>query len=162
VVTYAETSGGIAGDRSRRLSSRPRLPSGKWVAFGRKLTGLADALARCGLRLAYRHHMGTVVGSEDDIDLLMETSGEPVGLLLDTGHLVFTGADPAAVARRLARRFSHVHCKDVRPEVLAAVRARDASFLDAVLDGVFTVPGDGGMQLQEVAVPRRNPTSQPW
>jgi len=37
----------------------------------------------------------------------------------------------------------HVHCKDVRSKVLRDVRARDLSFLDAVLAGVFTVPGDG-------------------
>ena len=37
----------------------------------------------------------------------------------------------------------HVHCKDARPEVLARARASDTSFMQAVLDGVFTVPGDG-------------------
>jgi inosose dehydratase len=37
---------------------------------------------------------------------------------------------------------NHVHCKDVRADVLADVKiAKPAS--DAVLSGVFTVPGDG-------------------
>src|SRR5205823_5702436 len=52
--------------------------------------------------------------------------------------------------RRYGRRIRHVHCKDVRRDVLARIRTRDASFLDAVLDGVFTVPGDGGIDFAEV------------
>lgn len=162
VLVYAETSGGIAGDRSRPLSSRPRLRSDEWAGFGRKLTRLADALQRRGLRLAYHHHMGTVVESAAEVDLLMEASGEPVGLLLDTGHLVFAGADPAAVALRHARRIAHVHCKDVRPAVLAAARLRDLSFLDAVIDGVFTVPGDGSIDFAAVLRPLAGAGYRGW
>jgi len=73
----------------------------------------------------------------------MDSTGDEVGLLLDTGHLTYAGADPAAVARKYAARINHVHCKDLRRDVLDRVRAEDWSFLDAVLEGVFTVPGDG-------------------
>ena len=47
------------------------------------------------------------------------------------------------LARRHRGRITHVHCKDVRPAVMAAALAADQSFLDAVVDGVFAVPGDG-------------------
>jgi inosose dehydratase len=107
------------------------------------LTELADRLGCGGIALAYHHHMGTVVEDADDIERLMEVTSDSVGLLLDTGHLVFAGADPTEIFRRYGRRINHVHCKDVRENVLARARAGDASFLDAVLDGVFTVPGDG-------------------
>jgi inosose dehydratase len=143
VLVYAETSGGIAGDRNRPLSSRPRLPDGEWQDFGIRLTELADRFAERGIRLAYHHHMGTVVETADEIDRLMAATGGSVGLLLDTGHLAFAGVDPANIAWRHRLRINHVHCKDVRPGVLARARAADQSFLDAVLDGVFTVPGDG-------------------
>ena len=93
--------------------------------------------------MAYHHHMGTVVESEADIERLMAATSYGVGLLLDTGHLAYAGVDPIALARRYRRRINHVHCKDVRGDVLARARAADASFLDAVVDGVFTVPGDG-------------------
>src|SRR6185295_6126423 len=89
------------------------------------------------------HHMGTVVESEAEIDTLMASTGPSVHLLLDTGHAAFAGADPAALARRHRARVSHVHAKDVRAGVLAAARAQRLSFLDAVIAGVFTVPGDG-------------------
>ena len=81
---------------------------------------------------------------------LMAVTGDKVGLLLDTGHAVYAGVDPAALIRRHGDRIKHVHCKDVRREVLARARARDASFLDAVLAGVFTVPGDGCIDFASV------------
>jgi inosose dehydratase len=143
VLVYAETTGGIAGDRTRPLSSRPSLLDETWRDFGIRLTELADRLAEQGIRLAYHHHMGTVVETAAEIDRLMATTGGSVGLLLDTGHLAFAGVDPANIAWRHRLRINHVHCKDVRPGVLARARAADQSFLDAVLDGVFTVPGDG-------------------
>src|SRR6266446_979049 len=133
VLVYAETSGSIAGDRRRPLSSRPRLGDGGWRDFGGRLTELAEHLLRRGIRLVCHHHVGTVVESEAEIDRLMAATGDSVGLLLDTGHLAFAGADPAALARRYGHRIAHVHCKDVRRDVLAEVRARDASFLDAFL-----------------------------
>jgi len=143
VLVYAETSASIAGDRRRPLSGRPRLGASDWHDFGARLTELADHLSACGIGLVYHHHMGTVIESETEIDRLMAVTGDKVGLLLDTGHAVYAGVDPAALIRRHGHRIKHVHCKDVRREVLARVRADDASFLDAVLDGVFTVPGDG-------------------
>jgi len=143
VLVYAETSGGIAGDRRRPLSARPRLSDGSWLDFGGRLTEVAERLLQRGIRLVYHHHMGTVIESEVEIDRLIEATGDSVGLLLDTAHLVFAGVDPGALARRYGPRIAHVHCKDVRRDVLDLVRAGDVSFLDAVLDGVFTVPGDG-------------------
>ena len=143
VLVYAETSGGVAGDRRRGLSTRPRLRDEEWRDFGGRLTDLADRLTRGGIRLAYHHHMGTVVESEAEIDALMAATGPSVHLLLDTGHATFGGADPAALARRYRSRISHVHTKDVRADVMATAKAQRLSFLDAVISGVFTVPGDG-------------------
>jgi inosose dehydratase len=53
--------------------------------------------------------------------------------------------------RRHGKRIKHVHCKDVRLDVLAEARKKDLSFLDAVLAGVFTVPGDGGVDFTAFA-----------
>jgi inosose dehydratase len=150
VLVYAETSGGIAGDRTRPLSSRPSLLDEGWRDFGIRLTELADRLAERGIHMAYHHHMGTVVETADEIDRLMGSTGASVGLLLDTGHLAFAGVDPANIAWRHRLRINHVHCKDVRPGVLARARAADQNFLDAVLDGVFTVPGDGAIDFAAV------------
>lgn len=142
-MVFAEVSRCVHGDRAAPLSTRPRLPDGEWSGFGQRMTEVARHLARRGVQLAYHHHMGTVVETEAEIDRLMAVTGPEVGLLLDTGHLTYAGGDPLAVARRHGRRINHVHCKDVRGRILAEARRGDWSFLNAVLAGVFTVPGDG-------------------
>ncbi len=150
VLIFAETTGAVHGQQEVPLSERPRIAQDDWPRFAERLTEVAARVAEEGLRLAYHHHMGTVIESESETDMLMERTGDAVGLLLDTGHAAFAGADPAAIARRYAGRIVHVHCKDVRAPVLAAVREHDASFLDAVVDGVFTVPGDGAVDFPAV------------
>jgi len=143
VLIIAETSNTIHGNRSVPLSRRPVLPTEDWPEFGRRLTELGKVVADAGLDLVYHHHIGTVVQSEQEIDRLMDGTGLALRLLLDTGHALFGGADPVALARRWRQRIGHVHCKDVRADALQEARQRDLSFLDAVIAGVFTVPGDG-------------------
>jgi inosose dehydratase len=143
VVIVAETSNAIHGQRGIPLSHRPKLQPAEWPQFTQRLTALAERLADDGLQLVYHHHMGTIVESAEDVHRLMDMSGEAVHLLLDTGHLTFAGADPVEFARAYKDRIRHVHAKDVRADVLEAVKAADKSFLDAVVDGVYTVPGDG-------------------
>ena len=142
-LVFAEETGCVHGRLGVPLSSRPRLAEGDWPKFGEALSEVAQHLAGRGMRLVYHHHMGTVVETEAEIDRLMETTDPAVSLLLDTGHLTYAGGNVLAVARRHARRVAHVHCKDVRPAVLADALRRDQSFLHAVVAGVFTVPGDG-------------------
>jgi inosose dehydratase len=143
VMVFAETTGGVAGARGTPVTRRPRLTDAQWPVFTERLTRVADHLAKRGVRMAYHHHMGTVIETQDEIDRLMDATGPEVGLLLDTGHLTYAGGDPLAAARRHAARIVHVHCKDIRQDVLTQAKAEDWPFLQAVLAGVFTVPGDG-------------------
>ena len=143
VLIVAETSNAIHGDQSVPLSQRPELTEAQWPLFTERLGQLALRLADEGMQLVYHHHMGTVIQSGNDVHRLMRMTPAAMHLLLDTGHLTFAGADPVEFARSYRERISHVHAKDVRASVMAAVRATDKSFLDAVVDGVFTVPGDG-------------------
>ena len=143
VLVYAETTGSVQSKIDVPVSRRPRIPDERFRSYGRKLTALAEHLADRGVALTYHHHMGTIVETEREIDLLMDNTGPAVGLLVDTGHLTYAGADVLSVTRRHARRINHIHCKDVRFDVLKKVRQDDASFLSAVLAGVYTVPGDG-------------------
>jgi len=143
VLVYAETTGSVQSKIDVALSRRPRLAPEQFEAYGRKLTALAEHMAGRGVPMAYHHHMGTVVETQRDIDLLMRHTGSAVGLLIDTGHLTYAGADVLETTRRHARRINHVHCKDIRAQVLKTARQKDMSFLSAILEGVFTVPGDG-------------------
>ena len=150
VMVFAEGHGSTDGNPAAPLSRRPVLADAAWPEFCAKLNEVARHLRTRGVQLAFHHHMGTVVQTEAEVDRLMANTGDDVGLLLDTGHLVFAGGDPIAVAHRHGARIAHVHCKDVRAGVLADVLRDDRSFLRAVLDGVFTVPGDGSIDFAAV------------
>ncbi len=142
-VVYADTSRGRHGAIWDPISKRPSLAADEWPGYGRKLTKLAERMADFGVRLAFHHHMGTIVETDEEVGLLMKHTGEAVGLLYDTGHSIFSGGDPLTLARTHVKRIVHVHCKDARPSVLEKARAEDMSFMDAVMAGIFTVPGDG-------------------
>lgn len=150
VMILAETSNAIHGNRAVPLSRRPKLEAGDWKQFGARMTEVGKAVQGAGLSLVYHHHMGTVVESDEDIACLMDHSGEEVRLLLDTGHATFGGADPVGLARTYRSRIGHVHAKDVRQPVMAESLRLDRSFLDSVVEGVFTVPGDGTVDFHAV------------
>jgi inosose dehydratase len=143
VFIFAETSNAIHGERRRALAATPRLDPARWPFFGEALTEVADYVRAQGLSFAYHHHLGTVVERAQDIDAFLKMTGPSVGLTVDTGHAALGGIDPVALIRSNPARIAHVHCKDVRPGVFERVVNGGGSFLDGVLAGMFTVPGDG-------------------
>jgi inosose dehydratase len=148
VFIIAETSNAIHGDRQRPLSQSPDLSDEQWKVFGERMTRVADFLQGEGMRLAYHHHLGTVVESAAELYRFLEATGETVGLTLDTGHAALGGIDAVSIAKRFPQRIAHVHCKDVRRSIFETVLNSGNSFLDGVLQGMFTVPGDGDLQFQ--------------
>jgi inosose dehydratase len=142
-MVFAETSDTVQGRRDVPVADRPVMRDAEWPVFLERLGQLGDWIAGQGVRMAFHHHMGTAVETAAETDRLLSGTSDSVGPLFDTGHLAFAGEDPAAVARRWAHRVSHVHAKDVRPDVLAQALRDRWRFLDAVVAGVFTVPGDG-------------------
>lgn len=145
VFVFAETSNAVHGARATPLTGAPRLANGEWTRFGHRLTQVADYVSGQGLRFAYHHHLGTVVETLHDLDQFLQHTGASVGLTLDTGHAALGGIDPLLVIRKFPQRIAHVHCKDIRPAVHRDVRSAGGSFLDGVLAGMFTVPGDGSL-----------------
>jgi inosose dehydratase len=149
VMVFCEVSRCVHGDRKIPLSKRPKLAEKEWKQFCERLDQIADHLQQQGLKLAYHHHMGTVIQSEDEVDRMMDSTSK-VGLLLDSGHLTFAGGDPLRALKQHAKRIVHVHCKDIRKDKLAHARRQDMSFLDAVLGDVFAVPGDGSIDFDPI------------
>ncbi|AAK23281.1 myo-inosose-2 dehydratase [Caulobacter vibrioides] len=151
VFIHAETSNAIHGARDTALSATPRLDAEGWTLFGARLTKVADYIAAQGLKFAYHHHLGTVVERPQDLEAFLGATGPSVGLTVDTGHAALGGVDPVALIRAHPERVAHVHCKDVRREVFQSVIGqKGGSFLDGVLAGMFTVPGDGGLDYAAV------------
>ncbi|MFE4698995.1 myo-inosose-2 dehydratase [Streptomyces sp. NPDC056738] len=133
------------------FANRPVFTDSQWNALASGLNELGGIAASAGLKLSYHHHMGTGVMTRADIDRLMaSTDPELVHLLLDTGHMAFAGDDPLDLARDYADRIGHVHLKSVRPEVVSRVREEGLSFQEGIQLGVFTVPGDGGIDFRPI------------
>ncbi len=150
VMVFAEVTGATHGGRRQPAGARRVIQESEWPEYARRIEAVAEHMQARGVRLAFHHHMGTPVQSEADIDRLMALTGPSVGLLLDTGHASFAGADPLALARKHLGRIVHVHCKDIRRPILDRALQRGTSFLDAVVEGVFTVPGDGAVDFPPV------------
>jgi inosose dehydratase len=150
VIIYAETSDCIHGQQHISLSHRPEMPISNWRDFGNKLSQFSSLVREFGLQLVVHHHMGTVIQTQSEIELLCEHTTDDVGLLLDTGHLAFAGGDIQFILDHLSDRIHHVHCKDIRENILNECHKKNASFLDAVIAGVFTVPGDGMINFQMI------------
>lgn len=161
-IIYADTSRRSEGDLFAPISRRPQLSAAEWPRYGGELTRLAERMGAFGVGMAFHHHMGTIVETDAEIDRLMAESGPAVGLLLDSGHCAFAGGDPVALANRHAMRVVHVHCKDTRRTVLEAARRADGSFMQAVLDGVFTVPGDGSLDFSAMLAALRKAEYSGW
>ena len=150
VFVFAETSNAVHGDRAVPLTGAPRLAARDWKTFGARMTDVADYVKSEGLKFAYHHHLGTVVETAGDVDAFIAATGPSVGLTLDTGHAALGGVNSLAIIRDHPGRVAHVHCKDVRWETFTKQKSRGSSFLDGVLAGMFTVPGDGGIDYAEV------------
>ena len=143
-----------AGDERRRavagrVTAADSLQEDDWRRVGEGLATLAAGCAPLGVRVAFHPHAGTYVETEAEVDALLgATPPEAAGLCLDTGHLVYGGADPVAVCRRYAARVWHVHAKDVRGDVLRQVRGAGTAYATAVGHGVFAPLGDGDVDFR--------------
>jgi len=162
VMVYGEVANAIQGERSVPLYKRPRFDDESFKRYGERLTAFGKHLLTRGVRLAYHHHMGAYVESPDDIDRVMAYTGEDVGLLFDSGHAYFGGGDPLTILGKHIGRVCHVHCKDVRPSIIRHARNRQWSFLDSVLNGVFTVPGDGAIDFAGIVELLRDNHYKGW
>lgn len=147
-IVYGETALSVQGIKSAPLASKPRLTEAETAAYGRKISDFADWCAAQGMPLAYHHHMAAAIETEAELDLLMKHSTVP--LLFDAGHMAFAGGDNLRVIENHWRRITHVHTKDVRIDVITALDRTRESFLDAVVKGAFTVPGDGSLDFEVI------------
>jgi inosose dehydratase len=116
-----------------------------------------------GMRVVLHHHAGTFVETPAEIDrFLGETDPELVGLLLDTGHAVYGGADPLDVVRRHGPRIQYVHLKDAGASALEQVRSSEMTMSDAWSAGVFCPLGDGVVDFPALAERLRGQGYDGW
>lgn len=151
VVGVSEQGHSIQGTDKSIFDDKYIMNDEEWEALTTGLNRLGRVAKDMGIALTFHHHMGTVVQTAAEIDRLMEnTDPELFSLLFDSGHLAYCNEDYMAVLKKYAKRIKHVHLKDIRPEVIARVKAEHLSFLQGVRMGTFTVPGDGAIDFAPI------------
>jgi len=147
-IVYGETAKSVQGERNTPLEKKPKLNEAEMAVYARKISDFSDWCAGEGMPLSYHHHMGAVVETEIELNSFMQHSSVP--LLFDTGHMAFAGGNNLRVIENHHKRISHVHTKDVRKSVFDGLDRTHDSFLDAVIKGAFTVPGDGSLDFEMI------------
>ena len=152
IINIAECTGSVHGAMQMPLSSKPVCNEKEWDILTGSLDKAGEICSSYGVSIAYHHHMGTYIQSEKEIfKLLSNTDPKFVNLCADTGHLFFAGVDPVKFFKENMNRIRHIHFKDLRPDVFNDIIFEEVSFLDAVLSGVFTVPGDGCIDFESIS-----------
>lgn len=139
VVVLAATTGADGYDE------RPVLDEAQWSTLLTNLDRISQHATDRGVSATVHPHMGTMIEDAADVQRVLE--GSSIALCIDTGHLVAAGADPVAITLANTSRIGHVHLKDVDAAQAARVVAGEISFSDAVAEGMWTVLGEGSVDV---------------
>ncbi len=152
IVVVSEQGHSIQGMQDKAVfDDKPTFTEEDWKKVAEGLNKLGKIAKDKGMKVAYHHHMGTGIQTEEETDKLMSmTDKDLVYLTYDTGHFAYSGDDYISVLKKYIDRIAHVHLKDIRPDVVKRVKEEHISFLDAVRMGAFTIPGDGCVDFKTV------------
>src|SRR4029453_13540773 len=97
-----------------RIGREHGLSERQWDTFAAGADLVARAVAeRTGLRTVFHPHCGGYVETPLEIDtLLRRTDPARLGLVLDTGHIVYGGGDPLTVLKGQQDPCRHAHFKN--------------------------------------------------
>ena len=161
-MVFAEVTNSVQGDPKTPLSKKPKLSEDEWKLLISRINEISRMMIDENMPLAYHHHMGTVIETEDETRRLIESTSDSVKLLIDTGHMLFAGGNSIKLTEDFMERIIHVHCKDIRKDVLEKSLKNDSTFRQAFLDGAFTVPGDGCIDYKPFLTVLKNRNYKGW
>ena len=161
-MVFAEVTNSVQGDPKTPLSKKPKLSEDEWKWLISRINEISKMMIDENMPLAYHHHMGTVIETEDETRRLIESTSDSVKLLIDTGHMLFAGGNSIKLTEDFMERIIHVHCKDIRKNILEKSLKNDSTFRQAFLDGAFTVPGDGCIDYKPFLTVLKNKNYEGW
>ena len=161
-MVFAEVTNSVQGDPKTPLSKKPKLSEDEWKLLISRINEISKMMLDENMPLAYHHHMGTVIETEKETRRLIESTSDSVKLLIDTGHMLFAGGNSIKLTEDFMERIIHVHCKDIRKDVLEKSLKNDSTFRQAFLDGAFTVPGDGCIDYKPFLTVLKNRNYEGW
>lgn len=154
VIGCSEQGGSIQGQPVPIFGDKkPVFNEKQWNSLCAGMNKLAKIAAEKGIKVSLHHHMGTGIQTPAEIDRFMKETNEDVYLLFDSGHIYFSEGTQEAVDALIDKyihRIAHIHLKDVRAPKRKETLGKETSFLDAVKNGTFTVPGDGDISFDHI------------
>lgn len=152
VAVVSEQTHSIQQSDSKNIfTDKYILNDAEWDELTAGLNRYGEIAAKYGIKVAYHHHMGTVVQTREETNRLMaNTDPKLVGLLFDTGHIAVSDGEYMPLLEDNIDRVVHVHFKDVRKDKEKDSREKGLTFQGAFLNGMFTVPGDGYIDFKPV------------
>ena len=161
-MVFAEVTNSVQGDPKTPLSKKPKLSEDDWKLLISRINEISKMMIDENMPLAYHHHMGTVIETEEETRRLIESTSDSVKLLIDTGHMLFAGGNSIKLTEDFMERIIHVHCKDIRKNILEKSLKNNSTFRQAFLDGAFTVPGDGCIDYKPFLTVLKNKNYEGW
>lgn len=150
--------------RAGRITAGDGLTDAEWRVFAEGAETIARAVRdETGLRTVFHPHCGGYVETPTEIDELMRrTDPSLLGLVLDTGHIVYGGGDPLRVLAAHGDRVWHVHYKDCDQAAAARARQLELGYLAAVRGELFCQLGQGAVDFAAVTAALRARGYEGW
>lgn len=153
-IVLADNNGSVPQrtQNAGRITPEMGLSDAQWEVFAEGADRIARAVrAQTGLRTVFHHHCAGYVETPAEVARLMAlTDPQVLGLVLDTGHIMFGGGDPLELLRAHQERIWHVHFKDFDPAVAAQARAGQWDYFGAIQHGIFCELGRGAVNFPAV------------
>ena len=146
LIVLADDNASVPARERQAGRIRPEhgLSERQWDTFAAGADLVARAVADTGLRTVFHPHCGGYVETPLEIDALMRrTDPARLGLVLDTGHIVYGGGDPVRVLKEHLDRVRHVHFKDCDLKAANLAREQGLGYLAAVRSQLFCELGSG-------------------
>lgn len=129
----------------------PRLSAGKWKQMMDHIKGICVKAKEYGVRPVIHPHAGGYIEFPDEIAALVrDIPYDLAGLCLDTGHLYYSGMNPAEYLKKYAEQLDYVHFKDVDQKVYDRVMGEKIRFFDACGEGAMCPIGSGSLNYPEI------------
>jgi len=128
----------------------PHLNESGYQRLADHITKYALIAKAAGMRSSFHPHSATYIETPEETRKLMALLDyDLVGMCLDVGHWIVGGGDPVEGVIEYGKRVTHVHIKDVDPEILKKLIAGDYERMHvAVEDHYLFVPaGEGALDL---------------
>ena len=145
-----------SADRDRcagRADSGPQLSELGFKRLADQVQSTALAAATMGIASSFHPHAATYIESEAETKKLFDLMDPNlVGMCLDVGHWIVGGGDPIAAVTRYESRITHLHVKDVNPEVLDKLLSGEIKSMNSAVEDhkLFVPAGTGLLKLPEL------------